>query len=131
MFVKSLADTFDVTGSGTLEDLRFSAGQIIKKQDVTAYSFKPHSGARPMIQLVGGYSAKCDTDYAVKVELRNSKIYRIQGFNQFTKTYAVRTGCCDDCVEGCDSYDANKLTLAMVATINADGQVIALLQDKL
>jgi len=115
----------DETGSGTLEDLRTSAGQLIQKAGLTGYSFKAHSAGQPEIQLVAGYGAKCDTDYAVTIELRNSRIYGIQGFNSFTNTYAVRTGCCDDCTDDCNSYDANKLTVAMVAEINLGGKVIA------
>jgi hypothetical protein len=30
-------------GSGTLEDIRTSAGQNDPKEGITAYSFKPHS----------------------------------------------------------------------------------------
>lgn len=118
----------DRTGSTTLEDIRQSAGQLIQKKGITAYTFVPHSAGRPMIQKVGGYDAKCDTDYGVKVEFRNSRIYRIQGHNQYTKTYVTRTGCCDDCADGCDSYDSNNLTLLMVSEINSDIQSLLLAQ---
>jgi hypothetical protein len=74
-----------------------------------------------MVVTVGNYKAKCDTDYTLRIEFRNSRIYRTIGHNQFSKPYSVRTGCCDDCAEGCDTYDANLLTLLMVNSINLDG----------
>jgi hypothetical protein len=41
------------------------------------------------------------------------------GFNQFAKTFAVRTGCCGpDC--GCPSGDCNELALLLFNAVNAD-----------
>lgn len=116
----------DRTGSGNLEDIKESAGQLIQRKGIFNYSFKPHSAGQPMIVMVKDYKGECETDYAVKVEFRNSRIYRIQGFNQFSKTYAVRTSCCD-CASGCGSGDANELTNLLVAEINLDedGLIIA------
>lgn len=108
----------DRDGDTVQDDIRKSAGQYIQRTGISNYTFKPHSAGRPHILKVGGYKASCDTDYALKVEFRNSRINRIQGTNQFTHTYAVRTGCCDGCASGCDSADANTLTLLMVAEIN-------------
>ena len=102
-----IAVGIDRSGNGNLEDIRTSAGQIIQRKNVSDITYRPHTAGQPMIVTVGGYSAKCDTDYGIRVEFRNSKIYRIQGYNQFSKAYVVRTGCCDDCAEGCDSYDPN------------------------
>jgi hypothetical protein len=69
---------------------------------------------------VGNFKAECDTEYGVRVEFRNAKINRIQGYNQFSKAYMVKTPCCDDCAEGCGSLDANVLTQLFIANINAD-----------
>lgn len=124
-----LAVGIDRTGSATLEDIRKSAGQLIQRQGIRAYSFRPHTAARPMIVTIGGYKANCETDYTVRVEFRNSAIYRVQGFNQFSKAYTVTTGCCDECAEGCDTADANTLTKLFVEAINGD--VAALLTAKI
>lgn len=114
------------SGGTTLEDIKTSAGQLIQKKGIVNYSFVPHTAAQPMIVKVGDYKAECETDYAVKIEFRNSRIYRTQGFNQFSKTYAVQTSCCD-CTAGCGSGDANELTMLLVKEINMerDGLVLA------
>lgn len=107
-------------GGATLEDIRTSAGQFIQNKGLFNYSFKPHSAGRPDIWVVGGYKAVFDTDYAVKVEFKNSRIQRQQGFNQFTKTYAVRTG--DASIAA--NTDANTLTKQLVSEIALDNDGI-------
>ena len=107
-----IAVGIDRSGNGNLEDIRTSAGQIIQRKNVSDITYRPHTAGQPMIVTVGGYSAKCDTDYGIRVEFRNSKIYRIQGYNQFSKA--------DDCAEGCDSYDSNYLSLLFAAEIARD-----------
>jgi hypothetical protein len=108
-------------------DYRFSAGQLIQRQGVLGFTEKLCSQGSPMKVTVGNFKAECDTEYGIRVEFRNAKINRIQGYNQFSKAYMVTTPCCDDCAEGCGSLDANVLTQLFVANINADisGLVIA------
>lgn len=110
----------DRNGDTVLDDLRKSAGQFIQRQGVVGISFKAHSAGQPKVVVVGGYTAKCDTDYAIKVEFRNSRIYRMQGYNQFAKTYNVRTACCTDCSNDCGSEDPNNLSVLLVNAINND-----------
>lgn len=107
------------TPSGTT-DYRFSAGQYIQRQGVVGYTTKFCSSGSPMKVTVGNFKAECDTEYGIRVEFRNAKINRIQGYNQFSKAYMVKTPCCDDCTEGCGSLDANILTQLFIANINAD-----------
>jgi len=107
-------------GGATLADVRQSAGQMIQRKGILNYSFRPHTAGRPMIVEVGDYLAQCDTDYGIKIEFRNSKIQRMQGTVQFTKSYIVRTGCCDACAEGCNTADPNELTILLVNAINGD-----------
>jgi hypothetical protein len=109
-------------------DYRFSAGQVIQRQGVVGFTEKLCSQGSPMKVTVGNFKAECDTEYGVRVEFRNAKINRIQGYNQFSKAYMVKTPCCDDCAEGCDSYDSNNLTLLMVNEINTDIQGMLLAQ---
>jgi hypothetical protein len=107
------------TDSGTV-DYRFSAGQMIQRKNVVGKTIKDCSAGAPMKVTVGNFKAECDTEYGIRVEFRNSRISRIQGYNQFSKVYMVTTPCCDDCAEGCGSIDANTLTQQFIATVNAD-----------
>ena len=115
------------TESGTT-DYRTSAGQVIQRQGVVGYTTKLCTQGSPMKVTVGNFKAECDTEYGVRVEFRNAKINRIQGYNQFSKAYMVKTPCCDDCAEGCGSLDANVLTQLFVANINADQSGLVLAQ---
>ena len=114
------------SGGATLEDIMTSAGQMIQTKGIVNKSFKPHSASRPKTVKVSGYAAECDKDYGVRVEFRNAKIYRIQGSNQFSESYLVRTPCCEGCAAGCDSLDSNILTQLFVSEINrsSKGQLI-------
>jgi hypothetical protein len=114
------------TDSGAI-DYRTSAGQLIQRQGVVGYTTKLCTTGSPMEVTISNFKAQCDTEYGIRVEFRNARINRIQGYNQFSKAYMVTTPCCDDCAEGCGSLDANVLTNLFVSTINADesGLVIA------
>jgi hypothetical protein len=101
-------------------DIRQSAGQFIQKQGVTGYTQKDYNAGSPMVVTVGNFKAKADTEYGIRVEFRNAKINRIQGYNQFSKAYLVTTPCAADCAVGCDSLDANELTKLFIAEINND-----------
>lgn len=107
------------TDAGTT-DYRLSAGQVIQRQGVSGFTEQLCTTGAPMKVTVGNFKAECDTEYGIRVEFRNAKINRIQGFNQFSKAYMVTTPCCDDCTEGCGTLDANVLSQLFVANINAD-----------
>ena len=109
-------------------DYRTSAGQLIQRQGVTGFTEQLCTTGAPMKVTVGNFKAECDTEYGVRVEFRNSKISRIQGYNQFSKAYMVTTPCCDDCTEGCGTLDANVLSQLFVANINADESGLVLAQ---
>jgi hypothetical protein len=115
------------TASGST-DYRTSAGQVIQRQGVVGFTEKLCSVGQPMEVTVGNFKAQCDTEYGIRVEFRNARINRIQGYNQFSKAYMVTTPCCDDCAEGCGSLDANVLTQLLVANINADEAGLVLAQ---
>lgn len=115
----------DVNG---VTDYRFSAGQVIQKNNIVGFTEKAYNAGSPMKVTIGNFKAECDTEYGVRVEFRNAKINRIQGYNQFSKAFMVKTPCCDDCAEGCGSLDANVLTQLFVANINADQSGLVLAQ---
>lgn len=114
-----IAVGIDRTGSATLEDIKTSAGQYIQTKNVEAISYREYSAAQPMVAVVGNYKGACETDFAFKVEFRNQEIYRTIGNVQYTKTFAFRTDCCDECA-GCPSGDANEVTQKLLAAISAD-----------
>jgi len=115
----------DVNG---VADYRFSAGQLIQKRNIVGFTEKSYNAGSPMKVTVGNFRAECDTEYGVRIEFRNAKINRIQGYNQFSKAFMVKTPCCDDCAEGCGSLDANVLTQQFIASINADESKLVLAQ---
>lgn len=117
---KALTLAVGVGTGSVLSDIRTSAGQFIQTKGITDLTFKPHTAGQPMKVTVGSFKAECDTEYGVRIEFRNAKINRIQGYNQFSKAFLVTTPCCDDCAEGCGSLDANVLTQLFIAGINSD-----------
>lgn len=78
-------------GNGTLEILWKVQVVMYKVKNIAFFSFRPYTPGRPMKVLLKDYVANCDTEYGVKLELRNQEIYRTQGYNQFTKTYSMKT----------------------------------------
>lgn len=121
-----LAVGVDSDGDTVKDSIVTSAGQKIQLVNTRAYTFRAHTAAAPMIFELSDYKARCETDYALKIEFRNQEIYRGQGYNQFTHTYSVRTACCDSC-ESCEIEDCNELGKLLLEAINADpkGLVIA------
>ena len=107
-------------GNGTTGDIMKSAGSHVQGKNIAFYSFRPYTPGRPMKVLLKDYVANCETEYGVKLELRNQKIYRTQGYNQFTKTYTMKTSCCDGCEPTCPSGDANEITKQLYININND-----------
>lgn len=107
-------------GNGTTGDIMKSAGSHVQGKNIAFYSFRPHTPGRPMKVLLKDYVADCETEYGVKLELRNQEIYRTQGYNQFTKTYTMKTSCCDGCEPTCPSGDANEITKQLYININND-----------
>lgn len=101
-------------------DIMKSSGSHIQGKNLAFYSFRPHTPGRPQKVLLKDYTAQCNTTYGVKLELRNQEIYMTQGYNQFTKTYAIKTSCCDGCEPTCPSGDANEITRLLALEINND-----------
>lgn len=113
----------DEDGDTVLDNVITSAGTHIQKKGLTNYNLKCYSAAQAHIVDVTDFSGiECETDYHLKVEFRgNTKAYMNYGFNQFVKTFSVKTPCCGP---GCDcpSGDCNKLTELLIDAINADDE---------
>lgn len=106
--------------SGSTEDIMKSAGSHIQGKNIVFYSFRPYTPGQSMKVLLKDYVANCETEYGIKVELRNQEIYRTQGYNQFTKTYSMKTSCCEGCTPTCPSGDANEITKQLKINILND-----------
>ena len=106
--------------TGTTEDIMKSAGSHIQGKNIVFYSFRPYTPGQSMKVVLRDYTANCETEYGIKLELRNQEIYRTQGYNQFTKTYAMKTSCCEGCEPTCPSGDANEITKQLIINILND-----------
>ena len=122
-----IAVGIDPDGVGSLQDINKSAGQVIQVRNAKSYTLKGYVDDLPKIVDIMGFKAKCETDYAIKIELRNGEVYATNGYNQFAKTFNFKTGCCsDECVE-CGEGDCNELAKGLVSNVNndPDGLILA------
>ena len=106
------------TGVDTVDVMK-STGSHIQGKNIVFSSFRPYTPGRSMKVLLKDYTATCETEYGVKIELRNQAIYTTQGYNQFTKTYTVKTGCCD-CAAPCVIKDSNQITKGLFINVSND-----------
>lgn len=112
-----LAVGVDSNGDGTIDNIVTSAGQEVQKENIRDFTFKPHTAARPMIlEITDLNNIKCETEYAIKFEFRNSQIYARQGYVQYTKTFGIKTECCD----GSDAGINTDLVKKFLEAFNAD-----------
>ena len=101
----------DTDGDGTIDDIVTSAGQEIQVNNFRDLTYTPYVAATPMeFTITDIANVKPETDYTVKLELRNSEIYARQGYVQFTKTFSVRTNCNEE-----DATPAKLVTLLLEA----------------
>ena len=117
----------DRDGDGATDDVVKSRGSKITKELVKYFTYRPHTPGRSMKVLLKDYTADCDTEYGVKLNLSSQVILRTQGTIPFTKSYFIKTSCCDGCEPTCPSGDANEITRMLVQLINydKDGLVVA------
>ena len=96
----------------------FSGGQYVDIKRTANIAYRPHTpGQDQKVKITNFVDGECDADYNVKIELRDQQKYRSQGYNQFTKTFSVRTGCC---VGSQISVDGNDIALLLKGAINLD-----------
>lgn len=101
------------------DDILLNAGGQIQTAGIQVYNFRPHTAPQPMIVDLTNVLATCGKDYTIKYEFRNDKIYRTQGFVQFTKSYTVPADECA-CDGDCAAFDGNVLVSKLKTAINAD-----------
>jgi len=115
-----LAVGMDTDGDGITDDVMKSTGSHIQAKNLVYATYRPHTPGKPMKVKLKDYVAECETVYGVKLEFRNQEIYRTQGYNQFTKTYAIKTACCNGCTPTCPDGDGNEITKLLKDNINMD-----------
>ena len=106
----------DKSNPAILGDIVTSAGQLIQKENVKFYQAQKYSAGLPEIVEITNFIAKSDSEYAIKFEFRNQRIYNQQGYNQFSKTYVVKTSC-GTTSEG----DPVELVTKFLEALNNDG----------
>lgn len=105
--------------AGTLGDIKRSAGQYIQHRNVTNLHARCYTAGQVGIYDFTDFKVECDTDYGIRFGLASQKAYASYGFNTPSKTFVVRSSCCDTCAT-CDSGDVNDMVTKLVASINAD-----------
>jgi hypothetical protein len=121
-----IALALDTTGDGSVDEIVKSAGTHVQKKNVTATNLKCYSaGVEQVIDIVN-FTADCDKQYGLKIEINNDEKYMNYGFNQLTKTFIVKTSCCEGC-ESCGTGNCAELVKLLIADINndEDGIVVA------
>ena len=103
---------------GVLTSIRQSSGNEIQGDKISGYTYKPHTAGQPQIVEVENFTAKCDSDYAMKIEFFNSRIWRNQGYTQYSHVFNIRTACCVDCIDDCNSADPAEMVKLFVKRIN-------------
>ena len=85
----------DKSNPAILGDVVKSAGQLIQRDNIRYYQAQKYEAGAPEIVEITNFTAKPDSEYAIKFEFRNQRIYNQQGYNQFSKTFVVKTACSD------------------------------------
>lgn len=108
---------FIAVGRGTSID--DSAGQNIPLEYLEAITFKKAQPAVNQVQLISGFTnIACDTDYTVRLEVRNGKIAQIQGTVGFYKSFSFRTSACP--VDGSKKGDVKDFVKKFYEAIKLD-----------
>lgn len=113
---------------GVTTDILKSSGEFIPRQGIVGYSARCYTPEQPKVIELTNIKAKCDTEYGIKFELRNQQAYRTNGYNAVTKSFVVKSDCCDDCAEGCNTGNVFNLVADLVAEVNADTEKLILAQ---
>lgn len=114
-----IAVGIDRDADGTIDDIQKSSG-VIQARNIVAYTARCYEPAQPKIIDITDFTVKCDTDYAIKVGIKNQKAYANYGFNYPYKTFVVHSNCCTQECGGCPESNCNDLVKSFVNEINAD-----------
>lgn len=67
------------------------AGQNIQLKNLKGYTLRNYNVGQPQIVEITGVEPLADTEYVVKIELRNAEISKRQGYNQFVRPIVFST----------------------------------------
>ena len=109
----------DPEATGSLADIRKSAGTHIPVSGLNYLSTECYKAGENKIMQLDNYQASCSTDYSVKFEIRNQQAYRVNGYNQVVKSFVVQSDDCTGC-EDCPSGDVVALAVSIVNEVNSD-----------
>ena len=121
-----IALALDTTGDGSVDEIVKSAGTHIQKKNVADTNLKCYTAGVEQVIDVVNFTADCDKQYGLKIEINDDEKYMNYGFNQLTKTFIVKTSCCEGC-ESCGTGNCAELAKFLIADINndEDGVVVA------
>lgn len=105
------------------DDVVKSSG-IIQIKNISAYTARCYNAPQPQITDITGFTAKCDTEYFVKVGVKSQTAYANYGFNYPFKSFVVHTSCCETSCGGCPEGSQSELAGLIVSTLNADTENI-------
>jgi len=110
-------------GTNPATDIRKTSGQFFKPSTVNQLTIKGYMPEVEKVIEITGFTAACETDYAIKLLITNQRTYHLAGYNQFSKIFTYRTPVCP--LQTCDSCggqasDPIALALNLINNINAD-----------
>ncbi len=114
-----VAVAVDRNGDGTVDDYIKTAGKAIQKRNVESYKVRCYTAAQSQIIDLQNFKADCETEYGIKIEFHSSEKFQNYGYNQLTKTFLVRTGCCEKCAT-CPTGNCGDLINLLLTDINND-----------
>lgn len=109
-----LAVAVDTTGNGVVDDFVKVAGDKIQAKNLLAYTKKAGVAGVPQIVEVDGYAGASNTVYTMNIVFDGSEIENLQGYNQFTKIFSIKTPL------GAIGADANQVTKLMYDALIAN-----------
>jgi hypothetical protein len=107
--------------AGEGEEKKIIKSADIQVENIVSASVVGYSPAQAHIVDITVPQTECDKEYSLKVEFKNQKIYRNQGYTQFEQSFHVKTPYCSDCID-CPQSDSNDLVLAFVKAINKNSK---------
>jgi hypothetical protein len=112
-------------GTDDMEDFNKSAGQLIQVRNAKSRTAKATVDEIAKVIELTGFTANCDSDYALRLTFLGQKIYGMNGYNGVAKTFNYHTGCCSDpCGDGCGDGNPVELAFGLAANINADPDLL-------
>jgi hypothetical protein len=102
----------DLNGNGSVDEIIRSAGQYIQTPRLQRFAYTPYSPGTSQKIKISGYKAICESVYGLRINFQNEEIMQRIGNTQFSKSFVVKTSCCEDNCE-CPKGDANEVTLKL------------------